>query len=547
MDRYTNKHILETPDLKPERHYESLADFNRNIEDTPRNDSVNKPPHPLLPVLQRLMDLEGMADLAPSPERDIVKAVTKSMIKLTKGIVIDTLIHYPGFSEEKKEEKKEEKTSTYTYEDVPSVLDYEIKMEEPESLYSIAYAAYINDYNDIAKEYASSMEQVLNRFFQTMVSLSDDCNMPVYTYLLRDFDGVAVKVDDEDLLPAKDLIIKNQAIRNRDLAMMQKIYTEENTLLYGRAWAIGEKERERYLKADYKTNTSSLCTTLGNQMLTDSRNESYKKYRAGMSSMYKYLNSSVINTAQALDKRTYEATAKGQLALNGVDIFKQSPIPKPYDYSKTADDNKQVTQGTTDSIGSSIDEGINNVMPETVPAGGAGGNGVDTPTGAGTVDRKTVFNALKAQGYSPIEACGVMGNIDAECTFDSTLNKEDWESKRHSYIGFFQLQINAEDDDRGANFEAWCNSNKKNMWDGGVQIEYMVIEAKEKIPEVVPGALCKNPGGDSPSGCAYAFAYYYERCFEGNDYSWGVQMQGEPRRRNSAEAYYQEYQSGAYN
>lgn len=248
-------------------------------------------------------------------------------------------------------------------------------MEEPESLYSIAYAAYINDYNDIAKEYASSMEQVLNRFFQTMVSLSDDCNMPVYTYLLRDFDGVAVKVDDEDLLPAKDLIIKNQAIRNRDLAMMQKIYTEENTLLYGRAWAIGEKERERYLKADYKTNTSSLCTTLGNQMLTDSRNESYKKYRAGMSSMYKYLNSSVINTAQALDKRTYEATAKGQLALNGVDIFKQSPIPKPYDYSKTADDNKQVTQGTTDSIGSSIDEGINNVMPETVPAGGAGGNG----------------------------------------------------------------------------------------------------------------------------------------------------------------------------
>ena len=109
MDRYTNKHILETPDLKPERHYESLADFNRNIQDTPRNDSVNKPPHPLLPVLQRLMDLEGMADLAPSPERDIVKAVTKSMIKLTKGIVIDTLIHYPGFAEEKKEEEKTKK------------------------------------------------------------------------------------------------------------------------------------------------------------------------------------------------------------------------------------------------------------------------------------------------------------------------------------------------------------------------------------------------------------------------------------------------------
>ena len=56
-------------------------------------------------------------------------------------------------------------------------------------------------------------KSVLNRFYQTMVSLSDDCNMPVYTYLLRDFDGVAVKVDDEDLLPAKDLIIKNQAIR----------------------------------------------------------------------------------------------------------------------------------------------------------------------------------------------------------------------------------------------------------------------------------------------------------------------------------------------
>ena len=270
---------------------------------------------------------------------------------------------------------------------------FDIAPETPRSLIDLSQESYRRDYNDLMADYTASVEQIVHRFFQMMLAIADDANMPDYTYLLKDFDAKAVKTSDKNLQHLKDAITKSQLIRDQATRQAQKVNTAENTLIRGRSWLSAQMQKERYLQEDYKVNTSTLCTTLGNDALLKARDEAAKKYDNGMYNMYKYLNNAVQNVSDLLDMRVNEASAKGQLFQNGANIFAKTPEPLPSITKQ--DDNSKVTaeaEGTIDkalkdqeaAISASYSSGPSSVNTNIPNVGVAPGKGAENiPKGKG--------------------------------------------------------------------------------------------------------------------------------------------------------------------
>lgn len=270
---------------------------------------------------------------------------------------------------------------------------FDIAPETPRSLIDLSQESYRRDYNDLMADYTASVEQIVHRFFQMMLAIADDANMPDYTYLLKDFDAKAVKTSDKNLQHLKDAITKSQLIRDQATRQAQKVNTAENTLIRGRSWLSAQMQKERYLQEDYKVNTSTLCTTLGNDALLKARDEAAKKYDNGMYNMYKYLNNAVQNVSDLLDMRVNEASAKGQLFQNGANIFAKTPEPLPSITQQ--DDNSRVTaeaEGSIDkalkdqeaAISASYSSGPSSVNTSVPNVGVAPGKGAENiPKGKG--------------------------------------------------------------------------------------------------------------------------------------------------------------------
>ena len=427
---YDKNHILKSPELEPKRHYESSGTFSTQGGDNNnknQQDNEDFSDHPLYSILDKLYKMRAMGKLLPDPESKIFENVNESLIRFTQGLVIDSFENpvTPEYSKPKTNDERYYSTNVEENESDVDIfgenINYDIEIEDQESLYSLAYNAFVRDYNDVAREYTSSMEQVIHRFFQSMLTIADDAEMPDYTYLMESFDGNAVKVNDKDLLHARDYIVKLQRIRESDTRLMQKEFTAENTLIRGRGWLSAEKQRERYLKANYKVNTSSLCATMGNNALFESRASAEEQYNQAMTNMYKYLNSSAITMGDALDKRVNEGALKGELALNGIDIYEKTPEPLPADTSgldmkstsdvedalgKAIDDNAKDFQVNDSGGGSAASGGGKNYMDYTGSVSGGSGLDVNAPhpniEGTG-VERwePYVVDAIKANGLEP--------------------------------------------------------------------------------------------------------------------------------------------------
>lgn len=479
MATYDKNHILVSPDLEPKRHYESYGTFETgNNSKTPTNTTTNNDyeEHPLYPILDKLYKMRGMGKLLPDPEKKVFDGVNEGLIRFTQGLVIDSFENpvVPDYIPAKRENDSTNTSdydSTNTSDDESDIdifgedSDYDLDIDEQESLYSLAYNAFIRDYNDVAKEYTSSMEQVIHRFFQSMLTLANDADMPDYTYLMEDFDGNAVEITDKDLYHARDYTVKLQKLRESDTRLMQKEFTAENTLLRGRGWLSAEKQRERYLKANYKVNTSTLCATMGNNALYESRATSEEQYDQGMTNMYKYLNSSAITMGDALDKRINEAALKGELALNGVDIYAKTPEPLPSDTSGL---DLNDASDVEDALDEAIDANATYSMTE-------GGDSIDVGIiGGGNIEPKTCWDILKRAGYNDFATAGILGNMQQESSFNSAA------SNGGAYLGLAQWDKNG----RWAALVQYAQGKGKDPADGGTQMEYLIYEANNiRYPE----------------------------------------------------------------
>ena len=179
--KYTKDHILQKPELYPKRHYETEKDFTVKITLPQSEEDRLKEKHPLLPVLQRLLNLKSLSGLLPEPEMKIVNSVNDAYTLLTKSIIYDSIINpvteeyldshnsdvYELPNVEDSYSSGELETEVPLFPDDPG---YEIVTQKQESLYSLSNKRFMSDYEDITKDYASSMEQIIHRFFQTMLA-----------------------------------------------------------------------------------------------------------------------------------------------------------------------------------------------------------------------------------------------------------------------------------------------------------------------------------------------------------------------------------------
>ena len=485
--KYTKDHILQKPELYPKRHYETEKDFTVKITLPQSEEDRLKEKHPLLPVLQRLLNLKSLSGLLPEPEMKIVNSVNDAYTLLTKSIIYDSIINpvteeyldshnsdvYELPNVEDSYSSGELETEVPLFPDDPG---YEIVTQKQESLYSLSNKRFMSDYEDITKDYASSMEQIIHRFFQTMLALADDAEVPDYSYLMEDFDGNAVGILDDDLQHSRDYCYKLQRNREADTRLMQKEFTAENTMIRGRALISAQKQRERYLKENYKINTSALCTTFGNNALFESREMAQKQYENSMYNLYKYLNSSTEIMSDILDKRINEAAVKGQLALNGVNIFQKTPEPIPT--ATSLDDNK--TSNVEDSISSAIDDNAKETPEES--AGGSYGYSSVQDCGE---NAKTAWNFFKKQGFSDSGVAGIMGNFKCESHFDPSIV----EGGSHS---------DTPTDGRGFGLAQWTFASRqqplvalaqqqgKKASDLGVQLNYVMQELHGAYSKLLP-------------------------------------------------------------
>lgn len=481
MATYDKDHILISPELEPKRHYESRGTFKtggKKTETPTNNDTDNFEDHPLYPILDKLYRMRSMGKLLPDPEKIVFDGVNEGLIRFTQGLVIDSFENpvTPEYITPRREDTNSDGSqtsydSTNASDDETDVdifgedADYDLDIDDQESLYSLAYNAFIRDYNDVAKEYTSSMEQVIHRFFQSMLTLADDADMPDYTYLMEDFDGNAVDVQDKDLYHARDYTVKLQKLRESDTRIMQKEFTAENTLLRGRGWLSAEKQRERYLQANYKVNTSTLCATMGNNALYESRATAEEQYNQGMTNMYKYLNSSAITMGDALDKRINEAALKGELALNGIDIYAKTPEPLPSDTSGL---DLNDASDTEDALGAAIDANATYTLESDTGSIDVG------VIGGGNIEPKVCWDILKRAGYSDFATAGILGNIQQESGFNTA------SSNGGNYLGLAQWDR----DGRWASLVQYAQEKGKESGDGGTQMEYLIYEANNlRYPE----------------------------------------------------------------
>lgn len=485
-DKYTKNHILQKPELYPKRHYETEKDFTVKITIPQSEDERLKEKHPLLPVLQRLINLKSLSGLLPEPEMEIVNNVNDAYTLLTKSIIYDSIVNpvkeeylNPHNSDVYElpdvKDNSDEETEVPLFPDDPG---YEIVMQKQESLYSLSNKRFMADYEDITKDYASSMEQIIHRFFQTMLTLADDAEVPDYSYLMEDFDGNAVGVLDEDLQHSRDYCYKLQRNREADTRLMQKEFTAENTLIRGRALVSAQKQRERYFKENYKINTSALCTTFGNNALFESREMAQKQYENSMYNLYKYLNSSTETISDILDKRINEAAVKGQLALNGINIFQKTPEPIP---TAAALDNNN-TSDIENSISNTIDDNAKDTPEESV--GGSSGYGYSDVQDCGE-NAKTVWNFFKKQGFTDSGVAGIMGNFKCESHFDPTIveggSHSDTPTDGHGF-GLAQWTFAC----RQQPLVALAQQQGKKASDLGVQLNYVMQELHGAYSKLLP-------------------------------------------------------------
>ena len=145
-DKYTKNHILQKPELYPKRHYETEKDFTVKITTPQSEDERLKEKHPLLPVLQRLINLKSLSGLLPEPEMKIVNNVNDAYTLLTKSIIYDSIVNpveeeyiNPHNSDVYELPNVKDNSDEETETEVPLFPDdpgYEIVTQKQESLYS---------------------------------------------------------------------------------------------------------------------------------------------------------------------------------------------------------------------------------------------------------------------------------------------------------------------------------------------------------------------------------------------------------------------------
>ena len=117
-----------------------------------------------------------------------------------------------------------------------------------------------------------------------------------------------------------------------------------------------------------------------------------------------------------------------------------------------------------------------------------------------TADKKSIFDALIKLGYNAIAACGIMGNIQQECSFNVKSG-----ISGGAACGLFQWGNNCD----GSRWQKLCSYYPDPAcWDAGNQISFMFREVEEGYSNLMPASL---NSASSPEEAAVIFEETFER------------------------------------
>lgn len=324
--------IFYAPDLKPDRHYESDAEFLKRAK---KDDYVSPEPDysktriienlkkTMTQMEELLENIDDVAHLAPS----VQKLRKRLEVAFPKGYVVPPKEVEP-IRTEAEEAIKEEGGPIYTPEETgytpdsifePGEDGIELSIIEPRSILNIAIASYARDTVDLQKYYVDSMQAILQSYYNQMLTIAAECGLTDYSILEKPVYAEKISAP-FNLTHLKDFIARSQISRQQKTKYFKKTHNTDQTMVHMRRWHSAEKERERYYSEDYES-ADSLLAHESNELLMTSRRMYDKQYQQAFYDMYKYLDSSVSIAHDILSMNVNEAKAKGFLIKNGVNVI----------------------------------------------------------------------------------------------------------------------------------------------------------------------------------------------------------------------------------
>ncbi len=363
--------ILYAPELKPERHYESEAEFTRTTTPEVEQPEIPTPQEELVPDLEELYE---MFDFLPDGVQFLKDTIDK-IIKRQK-IVNDNPVEpgdtpnipqpnipttpieppsvnppTPGYEEiipptvpsqpsttdiPTTPSSSAEKPPSPTYipenpyindpiiknlpDQFPGPTDIHINFLTPKTLVQIAKEDYVRDTIDLHQYYLQKLQIILQQYFNQMLTIMQQCGVGDIGDLTRPFDGETVVVSNTNLAHLRDYIVRSQISRDQKSRFFKKTHNVDNTLMHMRSWHAAEQQRERYYTEAYG-DSDTYINGSSNALLRECRASYDKKYTQTLYDMYKYLNSSAILVGDILSMTVKEAQAKSKLLNEGVDIY----------------------------------------------------------------------------------------------------------------------------------------------------------------------------------------------------------------------------------
>lgn len=411
MDK-NKQNLLYRPELAPEKHYKSDADFERGVD----NDIPNLP-----------IDEEKKVDDSPARIREDLEEIQSLIKSLPENV------HFWGKSVEKLKtrtkvewpngttpipSKKEYDPPVKKYrKDIshighlpqeqnpklvnmpslfPATLPIQLKLETPKTLVQIIQDGYTRDQIQLEQNYLQQLQLIMQKYFQQMIATMADCGLSDINQLTEDFDGNYVKVPQgKGLEHLRDEIVRSQIIRNQKARLFKKTHAVDNTLMHLRSWHAAEKQRERYYTEKYK-DSGTYVESHSNAILRQSRSNYDKNYSSALYDMYRYLNSSALLTNDILEMTVREAQAKAMLLKSGVNIFEKEPITLSAEAGGIAGNSGQAGDGRGSGFDSSA-------TPENKTENNSG-----TKAPNGTNYDKNDIDYLTNQGYSKEDAIATL-------------------------------------------------------------------------------------------------------------------------------------------
>lgn len=406
------QNLLYRPELAPEKHYRSDADFEHDIDNTipnlPVDDEKNIDDSPTQ-IRESLEEIQSLIKSLPKNihfwGKSVEKLKTRAKVEWPNGTTpippkkeydppvkkYRKDISHVGHLPQEQNPKLVNMPSLF-----PSTLPIQLKLETPKTLVQIIQDGYTRDQIQLEQNYLQQLQLIMQRYFQQMIATMADCGLSDINQLTEDFDGNYVKVPKgQGLEHLRDEIVRSQIMRNQKARLFKKTHAVDNTLMHLRSWHAAEKQRERYYTEKYK-DSGTYVESHSNAILRQSRSNYDKNYSSALYDMYRYLNSSALLTNDILEMTVKEAQAKAMLLKSGVNIFEKEPLTLSAEAGGIAGNSGQAGDGRGSGFDSAANQG--NKTDENS----------ETKAPNGTNYSKNDIDYLTNQGYSKEDAIATL-------------------------------------------------------------------------------------------------------------------------------------------